>query len=156
MNEGQNTIQQVLEDLHYLIDELDALKYVVNSVPVFERPGGSLSICEIIRLIDFAQESYYKPILEKHQFSAGRIPFPSVYELEKAFLESRTDIESEQEKGINHYISKLSKHRVNFLISINKDYQSDTFYLFFETIVSLERELLKQIAERVLSIKSKD
>jgi hypothetical protein len=156
MNEGQNTFQQIIEDLHYLIDELDALKYVVNSVPVYERPGQSLSICEIIRLIDFAQESYYKPIMEKHQFSAGRIPFPTLLEIEKGFLENRSDITYEQDKGINHYIGKLSKHRVNFLISIKKDYQSHVFYHFFESIVTLERELLKQIAERVLSIKSKD
>jgi hypothetical protein len=154
MNEGQNTIQQVLEDLNYLIDELDALRYVVNSVPVYERPGESLSICEIIRLIDFAQESFYKPILEKFKYSASKIPFPTIYEIEKAFLENRLESQTEEEKGINHYIGKLSKHRVNFLITIGKEYQSETFYSFFEAMVSTERELLKQIAERVLAIKS--
>jgi hypothetical protein len=156
MNEGLDTFQQVHDDLHYLTDELDALKYVVDSVPVYERPGGSLSICEIIRIIDFAQENYFKPLLEKHRFSSQRIPFPSYFEIEKDFLASRLDIELERDKGINHYITKLSKHRVNFLLSINKDFKSNIFHQFFHSIVLMERDLLKQIAERVLAIKNEN
>lgn len=154
MNGSIDKLQMVHNDLNYLTDELEALRYVVNAVPVYERPGGSLSVCEIIRLIDFAQEAYFKPIIEKHLFSASEIPFPTLSVIETEFLAERLDPELESDKGIQYYIDKLSKHRVNFMVYLNKNESSEPILTFLESIVVLERKLLRLIAERVLAIKS--
>lgn len=140
----------ILNDLQYLVDELEALKYLIDVVPVYERPGDELSVCEHIRLIHFIQD----------KLSAGAIPSDSNLrsnDLDQFIHEyklQRSDSNTEKNKGVQHYINKLTQARVGLLSEIeakNNTFDSGLTSNLIQ-IIRLERAVFKEMAEKVLAI----
>lgn len=147
-------INNTLNDVAYLIDEIEALHYVVDAVPVHDRPGDSLSIAELIRMIDFGQLSYFRPEIETILDSGKSNGKVNLLHIEVDFRKDRLDIDEERKKGINAYLRKIIKNRASLIsfIESKQTYGSDLYNLLTH-MVQFERNLLKQVAERVLSIK---
>ncbi len=160
MDTGKDAVRNTLSDVEYLLDEIEALKYVVHTVPVYERPGENLSICELIRLIDHAQTEYFRPNIEKITSSKDKnLKSPVIQVFVRDFKSNRLDPEAEKEKGIESYLSKIIKHRaslISFLSGISYESHPERKKIseVLNEMVLFERDLLKQVADRVLSIQN--
>lgn len=146
---SNDPIGTILGDLQYLVDELEALKYLIDVVPVYERPGGELSVCEHIRLIHFVQDKLAENLNE--EFSASRL---SLNEFISEYKAERSDIHVEQKKGVQHYINKLIHARVGLLNSLSEinDSLSDFAVQNLKHLIGLERAIFKEMAGKVLAI----
>lgn len=153
----QEQINTLVEDASYLQDEAEALKYVIEDVPYTETPPDGQSIAEMLLLIDHAQLSYYRPILEK----AFKNPRPTRLENFEHFKET-FEIDEEKLKDIQKLLSKISKHRAG-LVNVIKNiplidweryiYENDqtiSLYIFMQDMIRFERGMLKQIADQVM------
>lgn len=153
----QNQLDTLVDDASYLQDEAEALKYVIENVPYKEQPPEGQSIAEILLLLDHAQISYYRPILEE----AFKNPRPT----KLSHFEHYSDtFEADQEKmdDIQKVLSKISKHRAGLVNAMKKIplidweivvYRDDKKLLLFDfmrEMIRLDRTKLKEIAERVL------
>lgn len=159
----QDQRDQLVEDATYLQDEAEALKYVIDDVPYQETPPEGRSIAEMLLLIDHAQLSYYRPILEK----AVKNPRPTHLENFDHFEET---FEPEEEKlaNIQKLLSKLAKHRAGVINSMNNIslfdwetliYRNEKELLLFEFIqemIHFDRHQLKKIAELVMVYKDRE
>lgn len=146
---SNDPFRTIIGDLHYLVDELEALKYLIDVVPVYERPGDELSVCEHIRLIHFVQDKITEQINTKTSFIT--------YILEdfiKEYKSNRSDFETEQLKGVQHYINKLIHARVGLLNTFNEqnDELDENSVLNLKQMIRLERAIFKEMAEKVLAI----
>jgi hypothetical protein len=148
MGISNDPVNATLNDLQYLVDELEALKYLIDVVPVYERPGDELSVCEHVRLIQFTQESLLKN-LDRMAYS-----FPDFESLVRDYKRQRSDIQSEQKKGVQHYINKLIQARAGLLndIAIDKFSINDTSIEYLSHMIKIERYIFKEMAEKVLAI----
>lgn len=139
----------LIGDLQYLVDELEALKYLIDVVPVYERPGDELSVCEHIRLIHFVQDRITENISEDSSVtSAGLEDYVTQYKTK------RSDIQNEQKKGVQHYINKLIHARVGLLGTLTEqDAELDgNSAENLKKLIRLERAIFKEMAEKVLAI----
>lgn len=143
---SNDQLNTVIGDLQYLVDELEALKYLIDVVPVYERPGDELSVCEHIRLIHYVQDQITDNL--KVEFTYGLEYFVNEYK------NRRSDIHIEQKKGVQHYIDKLIHARVGLLRAyaekINEINASELNAL--NHLIKLERAIFKEMAEKVLAI----
>lgn len=153
----QEQLDRFIEDAAYLQDEAEALKYVIDEVPYDERPPDGRSIAEMLLLIDHAQLSYYRPILE----SAINDQRPTHIDDFDHFKDS---FESDEEKikDIQKLLSKLSKHRAGVINTIKNIslidwetviYKNDQQLLLFDFInqmIRFDRAQLKKIADLVM------
>lgn len=152
----QEELDALVEDASYLQDEAEAMQYVIDNVPYTESPPDSRSIAELLLLIDHAQLSYYRPILEK------AIDDPRPTHLEN-FTHYREDFEPDEEKmkDVQKTLQKIAKHRAG-LVNVIKNtplidwetvvYKDDKQILLFDFIqemIRFERGVLKDIAEQV-------
>jgi len=146
---SNDPISNLIGDLQYLVDELEALKYLIDVVPVYERPGDELSVCEHIRLIHFIQDKITDNLGEKS--STTNTGFD---EYAKQYKTKRTDIQNEQEKGVQHYINKLIHARVGLLNTLNEQVfeQDHNSVQNLKKLIRLERAIFKEMAEKVLTI----
>ena len=147
-NDPLNT---VIGDLQYLVDELEALKYLIDVVPVYERPGDELSVCEHIRLIHYVQDHITDNLSKQSiedKFSSNLEYFV------KEYKNRRSDIQIEQKKGVQHYIDKLIHARVGLLGSYNEriDEIDASELNALNHLIKLERTIFKEMAEKVLAI----
>ncbi len=147
----KDPLSTVIADLQYLVDELEALKYLIDVVPVYERPGDELSVCEHIRLIYFAQEKIISAIDDPTTNS--NIQFGIQY-LSEEYKRQRSDFLVEQKKGVQHYINKLIQARVGLLktYSDNSKKLNDSTLNYLVQLIKLERAIFKEMAEKVLAI----
>ena len=155
----QDQLNNLISDAEYLLDEAEALKYVIDAVPYKESPPDGLSIYNMLKLIDHAQVNYYRPITEK-VFSENRIVKLSDYEHFKDTFEEITD---EDEINIQKTLSKIIKHRAA-LINVFKrisliDWERELkgergeFIILYDLankMIRDERKILKEIADLVL------
>ncbi len=141
----------VFGDLRYLVDELEALKYLIDIIPVYERPGNELSVCEHIRLIHFVQDKISSKFFEHYNSSHQ---FLSLEGCISEFKRQRSDIQSEIEKGVQHYINKLIHARVGLLNTLhdNTEFMDDYRLKSLNLLIKLERTIFKEMAEKVLAI----
>jgi hypothetical protein len=150
--------RKLVDDSAYLQDEVEALKYVISSVPYDEKPAGKHSILEMVALIDHAQQNYFrvalKQLLSDHPDGSG---------LQEDFRKTY-DTSEVNGKGVDRVLDKIIKHRAAIVSMLAKTTEIDlqrTMNVrgrkkgitdFLEEMVQFERLQLKQVAERVLTI----
>lgn len=155
----QEQFERLIDDVSYLEDEAEALKYVIDRVPHSEDPPDGLSIYSMLKLIDHAQVSYYRPIVEQI-FTEPRMLSLKDYD----HYEDTFEVPGkEDEKDIQKVLSKIVKHRAALLNVFRKipliDWERGvkdnsgniiSLYDFAQAMVRGERKLLKEIADLVL------
>lgn len=153
----QEQLDELVEDAAYLQDEAEALKYVIESVPYTETPPDGKSIAEMLLLIDHAQLSYYRPILEE----AFKNPRPTRLEDYEHFRDT-FEVDEEKLKDIQKLLSKIAKHRagvvnvikniplIDWEIAIYNDNKELSLYDFIQQMIRFDRSMLKQIADLVM------
>lgn len=153
----QEQLDELIEDAAYLQDEAEALKYVIESVPYTETPPDGKSIAEMLLLIDHAQLSYYRPILEE----AFKNPRPTRLEDYEHFRDT-FEVDEEKLKDIQKLLSKIAKHRagvvnvikniplIDWEIAIYNDNKELSLYDFIQQMIRFDRSMLKQIADLVM------
>jgi hypothetical protein len=155
----QEQFNELISDAEYLLDEAEALKYVIDSVPYDESPPDGMSIYNMLKLIDHAQVNYYRPITER-VFAENRMIRLSDFEHYKDTFEEVTD---KDEMDIQKTLSKIIKHRaavINVFKRISlidwerelKGERGEPLILFdlASKMVRDERNILKEIADLVL------
>lgn len=155
----QEQFNELLSDAEYLLDEAEALKYVIDSVPYVETPPEGMSIYNMLKLIDHAQVNYYRPITEK-VFSENRLIKLSDFEHYKETFKEITD---ENEINIQKTLNKIIKHRAAIinvfkrisLIDWERELRGEggeALILFdlANKMVRDERRILKEITDLVL------
>lgn len=153
----QEQLDTLVEDAAYLEDEAEALKYVIENVPYKESPPDGKSIAEMLLLIDHAQLSYYRPILEQ----AFKNPRPTRLSDFDHFRDT-FEVDEEKIENIQKLLSKLAKHRagvvnvirniplIDWEIGIYDDNKEITLYDFMQQMIRFDRSMLKQIADLVM------
>ncbi len=160
MDFSTERINNVLQDAAYLTDEAEALKYVISAIPVNEKPPGGASVFEMLAIIDHAQISYYRPLIEQILVKPGSST--NVQHFEKTF-----DPEKYEAGNTDKLLGKMSKNRVSFITYLKKMAVSDlqkkgevngstrSCAQLLEEMTQFERQQLRKIADRVLSIDKK-
>lgn len=160
---SQNNVKELCEDVSYLQDEAEALKYLIDRVPYDEQPPEGYSIINMLRFIDFSQHHYYRPAIEK-AITENRLINLKQFEGVEAEFDSLLESESENETtDIQTVLNKLIKHRAalgNVIDNIslfewekNLFYKNDREITLFDLISDMirkERGLLKKVADLVL------
>jgi len=158
MEFNKTQIDQLTEDVSYLQDEVEALKYVIHSVPFEEKPAGRESILELVAMIDHAQKVFYRPFVE----SVAGFAKPDDY-IDDDFRKSFS-LEMEKIETVDNLLDKIIKHRAALLSVLQKmniiDWnrkglvkgRSKTIYTVITEMVEFERNQLKMVAERVISL----
>ncbi|MFH5832417.1 hypothetical protein ACG2F4_08355 [Halalkalibaculum sp. DA3122] len=153
----QEQLDELVEDAAYLQDEAEALKYVIDEVPYTETPPGGESIAEMLLLIDHAQLSYYRPVIEDAYQNSRPTRLDNYDHFESTF-----QLDEEKAKDIQKTLSKIVKHRaglVNLLKKIPlidwetiiyKNKQELLLYEFARNMIHFERGKLKDIADLVM------
>lgn len=155
----QQQFNELISDAEYLLDEAEALKYVIDAVPYAESPPDGMSIYNMLKLIDHAQVNYYRPITER-VFAETRIIKLSDFEHYKDTFEEETD---KDEMNIQKTLSKIVKHRaavINVFKRISlidwerelkgENGESLILYDLARKMIRDERKILKEIADLVL------
>lgn len=153
----QEDLEKLIEDASYLEDEAEAMQYVIEDVPYDESPPDGRSIGEMLLLIDHAQLSYYRPIVEE----AVKNPRPTHLDQYTHYTEE-FEADEEKLKDIQKVLGKLAKHRAG-LVNVIKDIslidwetvlysngQQILLYDFVQEMISFERGILKNIADLVM------
>ncbi|MGD8427521.1 MAG: hypothetical protein PVH63_07805, partial [Balneolaceae bacterium] len=109
----QEELDNLVDDASYLQDEAEAMQYVIDNVPYNERPPEGRSIAEMLLLIDHAQLSYYRPIMEE----TIENPRPTHLEDYTHYRES-FDPDEEKMKDIQKVLRKIAKHRAGVVNAI--------------------------------------
>lgn len=157
---NQSDLQALFDDAEYLLDEAEALKYVIDSVPYDEIPPGDLSIYDKLRLIDHAQHNYYRPVIERIYSENRRVSLSEFNHFRDTFDSSE---DSAEDPNVQKVLSKIIKHRAALLTIFKKLARIDweriiqndknreiNLYHFASTMIDNERKLLKEIADLVL------
>lgn len=155
----QEQFEKLLDDICYLPDEAEALKYIIDQVPYSEVPPEGMSIYEKLLLLDHAQTNYYRPIIEKI-FAENRLINLADFE---TYEDTFKRPEDEETVDVQKALNKIIKHRAGLINVIKKipliDWERGvknqmgtviTLYHFVENMVREERGLLKEIADLVL------
>lgn len=138
--------EAVIEDLLYLTDELSALSNLIHSFPVYDRPPEGLSICETIRFIGYVQTVY-----RNNTFSS--LSATESYDLLfEEFLKNRLPLETEKSKGITVFIEELISDRTKFVLEIRNSNMTDDSVQVLSELVAIDRLILKDIADIILSM----
>lgn len=154
----QEQLKQLIDDVSYLQDEAEALKYVIDQVPYTETPPDGLSIYEMLKLLDHAQVNYFRPIVE-NVFSENRIVNTSTME----DYEDTFELSEGDDKDVDKALNKIIKHRAALINVFGKipliDWERElknrqgkiiTLFEFVNNMVKQERSILKEIADLVL------
>lgn len=153
---SQEQLDKLVEDASYLQDEAEAMQYVIDNVPYDQTPPEGRSIAEMLLLIDHAQLSYYRPILE------DAIDNPRPTHLEK-FTHFKESFEKDEEKlkDVQKILKKIAKHRAGLVNAIKnislidwetviyKDSRQVLLFDFMQEMIRFERGILKDIADQV-------
>lgn len=153
---SQKELNRLVDDASYLQDEAEAMQYVIDDVPYSRTPPEGRSIAEMLLLIDHAQLSYYRPIMEE------AIEEPRPTHLEK-FIHFKEDFEKDEEKlqNVHKILKKIAKHRAGLVNAIKNisliDWETVVYrnneqillYDFMQEMIGFERGILKDIADQV-------
>ncbi len=153
----RDRLDQLTDDASYLQDEAEALKYVIENVPYDEKPPEGRSIAEILLLLDHAQLTYYRPILE----DAFKNPRPTNLDQFEHYSDT-FETDRDKPSDIQKLLSKIAKHRAGLVNAMKQIplidweivlYRGDkelSLFEFMSEMVQLDRAKLKEIADRVL------
>lgn len=154
---SQEKLDQLVEDATYLQDEAEALKYVIDEVPYDEQPPDGHSIAEMLLLIDHAQLSFYRPILQE----AVRNPRPTHIE-EFEHYEASFEPDEEKISDVQKLLTKLAKHRAGVINTIRNisliDWETNIYrdrnpvllFDFIQEMIRFDRQQLNKIADLVM------
>lgn len=155
---SQEDIENLTEDATYLQDEMEALQYVIEEIPYKEDHPTEQSIAEMLYRIDHAQKYYYKPVLNKvHRTQNSIVDVTRLGNYEESF-----EFDLEKDLDIQKKLQKIVKHRAALVNAMQRismiDWKSSIktrdgevqLYTLMKNMVSHERSVLKQIADRVL------
>lgn len=157
---SQEDLNQLVEDATYLQDEAEALKYVIDEVPYDEAPPDGRSIAEMLLLIDHAQLSFYRPVLQDAVKNARPTHLEDYDDFEETF-----EPDPEKLKDIQKVLSKLSKHRAGVINTIRNitliDWETSVYkndkplplFEFAHQMIRFDRQQLKKIADLVMVYK---
>lgn len=157
----QSQVDRLIDDVAYLEHEAEALKYVIESVPYNEKPPSGRSIAETLLLLDHAQQSYYRRVIDDAFQSVRPINLNSYPDYQDTF-----ELDEDLAKDIQKVLYKICKHRVALLNLIKNikliDWEREissgrsalTLFDFVQTMVDKERRVLKDIAALVLTYQS--
>lgn len=154
----QEQFENLVDDVGYLQDEAEALKYVIDQVPHSETPPDGRSIKTMLRYLDLLQVNYFRPAVE-NAFSSNRtVTLKSLSSFDDSFDET-----DEELNDIFKILNKIIKHRAALLNVISKIPLIDwerilkdsanneiSLYDFANEMVKKERSILKEIADLVL------
>lgn len=168
MEHSEENLKHILSDVEYLIDEAEALTYVIDAVPVGEKAAGVESMMEMMALIDHAQLYYYRPLIEKlysvpdvdeqprdfHATFKERTPQTTepVPGDEKEEVQKLLKAIADNRRGLLEFVNKLPTAELRQQGKINGSPKSIADLL--EEMVIFERQQLKGVAERILSLDS--
>ncbi len=154
----QDSLTNLIEDAKYLQDEAEALRYVIDSVPVTQTPPEDRSILEKLLLLDHLQVNYYRPVFERFESHPRKhVKAKNYQNFCQEFTTDNLD-EIDVQKSLN----SLAKHRaalINIFRQIPlfdweqllyKDNQEISLYEFALDLVRKDRLILKEIADQVL------
>jgi hypothetical protein len=158
----QQQYENLLDDVTYLQDEAEALKYVIEQVPYSETPPDGMSIIDQLRFFDYLQVKYFRPFAER-VFSENKVVrASSLDDLLKEF-ENLPEDPDDDKKDIFTVLNKIVKHRAALINVFKKipliDWERElkdsngnpiTLYDFASGMVQTERKILKEIADLVL------
>lgn len=153
---SQDELDRLVEDASYLQDEAEAMQYVIDSVPYTETPPEGRSISEMLLLIDHAQLSYYRPIMEDVVDNSRPTHIDN-------YTHFKEDFEKDEEKleNVQKILKKIAKHRAGLVNAIKNIplidwetvvYRNDNQLLLFDfmqEMIRFERGVLKDIADQV-------
>lgn len=154
---SQEELDKLVDDASYLQDEAEAMQYVIDQVPYTESPPEGKSIAEMLLLIDHAQLSYYRPILEE----AIENPRPTHLEDYTHFREN-FEPDEDKMKDVQKTLRKIAKHRAGLVNAIKNvsliDWETYVYrndkelllYDFMREMIHFERGILKDIADQVM------
>jgi len=154
---SQEELDKLVDDVSYLQDEAEAMQYVIDNIPYTESPPEGKSIAEMLLLIDHAQLSYYRPILEE----AIENPRPTHLEDYTHYRES-FEADVDRMKDIQKTLKKIAKHRAGLVNAIKnislidwetvvyRDNQQILLFDFIQEMIRFERGILKDIADQVM------
>lgn len=156
---SREVLSSLIDDVSYLQDEAEALKYLIDNVPYDENPPEGYSILNMLRLIDHAQHHYFRPIIEK-VLSENRIQKLNDFE---HYRDTFTTEETEEPYDIQRVLNKIVKHRAALLNILTKIALIDwekllrdrsgkeiSLFDFTNMMIKEERAMLKKIADLVL------
>lgn len=153
----QEEVNRLIEDATYLQDEAEALRYVIDNVPYDHNPPEGRSIVEMLLLIDHAQLSYYRPILEQTLSTNRPTHLESFIDFNETF-----EVDETKKNDIQKILGKISKHRAGVVNAIKntplidwekviyRDEQPLMLFDFMLEMIRFERGILKEIADRVM------
>ncbi|MFU8811353.1 MAG: hypothetical protein ACNA78_00215 [Balneolaceae bacterium] len=156
---SQEEYKALIDDASYLQDEAEALQYVIEEVPYRDVPTESLSIYQRLKKVDHAQTSFYRPIVEdvlssKHSLQLGRYnSIDETFEPEEA--EEKIDVQKTLRKIIKHRAALINLFQQIPLIDWEQELTDEkgrerTLFEFVQSMITFERNELKQIADLVL------
>ena len=154
-------VENLLDDADYLQDEAEAMKYVIDSVPYDESPPDGMSILEMLQLIDHAQVSYFRPVVE-NVLLENRLQKLSEYEHYSDSFETLENNKKEK-PDVQKTLNRIIKHRaalLNIFDNISlidwerklRDDSGEEIYLyeFANRLIRDERKILREIADLVM------
>ncbi len=153
------TYPDLIQDAAWLADELESLKRMLPEIPYAERPMGQESMMDILARIGKAHDEFFKPLFLSLQKGEVR----EVSELSINFENRSKNVttpEEDPQKLLNELISQrlfivelleqLDESAIHSSVSF-KDGEKDVYSLINRMIL-FDRNQLKQIAERMLSV----
>ena len=153
---SQEELDNLVDDASYLQDEAEAMQYVIDNVPYTKAPPEGRSIAEMLLLIDHAQLSYYRPILEEAVESSRPTHLDNFTHFRESF-----EADEEKMKDIQKMLRKIAKHRAGLVNAIKntplidwetviyRNEQQVLLFDFMQEMIRFERGMLKDIADQV-------
>lgn len=153
---SQEELDNLVDDASYLQDEAEAMQYVIENVPYTKSPPEGRSIAEMLMLIDHAQLSYYRPILEAAVESSRPTHLDNFTHFRESF-----ELDEDKMKDIQKMLRKIAKHRaglvnvikntplIDWETVIYRNEQQILLYDFMNEMIRFERGVLKDIADQV-------
>src|SRR5699024_1760394 len=149
----QEQVDRLIEDVSYMQDEAEALKYVIDFIPYGKQPLEGQSIAEILTFIDSVQKFYYQYYLQK---AVEKQPLSRIDRLDQ-FIET-FDVAEKNAEDIQSLLDRLAKHRIKLINTIKNisvfewstsvyvGEKKMTLFEFIQQIVHFDRGQLKKIA----------
>ncbi len=151
-------LDEILEDITYLQDETEALRYVIDTVPYDRATPGGVSVIDKLLLLDYLQQDYYRPVFNS---AAGRGPGTLKTEPVEKVID-RFKPESESSLDILALLKRISKHRASLVNILEKiplteweqqvvlNGKKETLFQFAKNLVYRDRQILREIASMVM------
>ncbi|TYP95226.1 hypothetical protein LX73_0522 [Fodinibius salinus] len=159
-NVTQDDLNNLIEDVTYLQDEAEAMQYVIDSVPYDKSPPEGRSIAEMLLIIDHAQISYYRPLIEEAVDSNDPVNLDNVTHFRDSF-----EYNEDEDLDIQKVLRKLAKHRAGLANTIDniplidwetvvyRNNQEVTLFNFVREMIRFERTTLNDIADQIMVLK---